>query len=107
MAQKKQMTQQEWDRLVPAMATYAHITTEIGYAVLVDGERQTDVAVRVGRTKQNVANAVKRIWELYQQVTTDDGENLELVSVWLPKPEADKVRMMAAKFSINGDKVKS
>lgn len=107
MAQKKQMTQQEWDRLIPAMATYAHITTEIGYAVLVEGERQTDVAVRVGRTKQNVANAVKRIWELYQQVTTDDGENLELVSVWLPKTEADKVRTIAAKFSINGDKVKS
>ena len=105
MAQKRQMTQQEWDRLSPIMSTFAHITTEIGYAVLVKGERQADVAIRVDRTKQNVANAVKRIWELYQQFTLNDGEELELVNLWLPKKEAERVKELASKYPINKDKL--
>ncbi|WP_387691751.1 TrfB-related DNA-binding protein [Photorhabdus sp. RM71S] len=63
MAQKRRMTQDEWNRLLPAMQTFTHLTTEIGHSVLVKGERQKDVADRVDRTKQNVGNTVKRICE--------------------------------------------
>lgn len=105
MAQKRRITQPEWDSLYPEMTTFADITTEIGYAVLVQQQRQADVAAKLGRTKQNVANAVKRVWELYQQVILSEGEDLELVNVWLPKQEAIRVKEIAAKFSINKDKL--
>ncbi|ELT8232555.1 ArdK family transcriptional regulator [Salmonella enterica] len=105
MAQKRSMTQEEWDRLLPAMQTFTHLTTEIGHSVLVKGESQTDVATRVGRSKQNVGGTVKRIWELYQSIPVDtDGEKLRLVNVWLPEKMALEVLQEAEKYSINQPK---
>ena len=52
MAQKNRITEAEWTQLLPHMATLAHITTDIGYSVLVKGEKASDVAARVGRSKQ-------------------------------------------------------
>jgi DNA-binding NarL/FixJ family response regulator len=71
--QTRSMTQEEWDRLLPAMQTFTHLSTEIGHSVLVKGESNKDVAERVGRTKQNVGSTVKRIWDLYQSVAVDFG----------------------------------
>ncbi|WP_340613239.1 TrfB-related DNA-binding protein [Xenorhabdus thailandensis] len=107
MTQKRRMTQDEWNRLLPAMQTLTHLSTEIGHSVLVKGESQKDVADRVGRTKQNVNSTVKRIWELYQNITldTEDGGNLRLVNVWLPEKMANFILDEAAKYSINQPKI--
>lgn len=104
MAQKRRMTQDEWERLMPAMQTFSHLTTEIGYSVLVKGESQVDVAKRVGRTKQNVGNTITRIWELYKSISFDEGK-LRLVHAWLPEEKAFEVYAEAAKYSINQSKI--
>ncbi|MBE0003251.1 ArdK family transcriptional regulator, partial [Escherichia coli] len=51
MAQKNRISETEWKQLLPQMASFAHITTDIGYSVLVKGEKSSDVAMRVGRSK--------------------------------------------------------
>lgn len=103
--QTRSMTQEEWDMLVPAMQSLTHLSTEIGYSVLVKGESNKDVAERVGRTKQNVGSTVKRIWDLYQSVTVNaGGEKLKKVDVWLPEEMAISVLKEAEKYAINQTK---
>ena len=46
MAQKRQISEKEWENLLPLMETFATVTTDIAYAVLVKGESQVDVAAR-------------------------------------------------------------
>ena len=79
MAQKNRISETEWKQLLPQMASFAHITTDIGYSVLVKGEKSSDVATRVGRSKQNISSTVKRIWDLYQNTTlkAENGEGLD------------------------------
>lgn len=103
MAQKNRITEAEWKQLMPQMASFAHITTDIGYSVLVKGEKPSDVATRVGRSKQNISSTVKRIWDLYQTTTlkAENGESLKLVQVWLPESLAETVLKEASKYSIN------
>ncbi|MGP6939633.1 TrfB-related DNA-binding protein [Klebsiella pneumoniae] len=107
MAQKNRITEAEWKQLLPKMASLAHITTDIGYSVLVKGEKATDVAARVGRSKQNISSTAKRIWDLYQSTTlhTEDGEALQLVQVWIPEKLAKQVLAEAAKYSVNSSSV--
>ncbi|HGZ1546858.1 TPA: TrfB-related DNA-binding protein [Escherichia coli O25b:H4-ST131] len=107
MAQKNRITEAEWKQLLPKMASLAHITTDIGFSVLVKGEKATDVAARVGRSKQNISSTAKRIWDLYQSTTlhTEDGEALQLVQVWIPEKLAKKVLAEAAKYSVNSSSV--
>ncbi|EPO9640150.1 TrfB-related DNA-binding protein [Klebsiella pneumoniae] len=107
MAQKNRITEAEWKQLLPKMASLAHITTDIGYSVLVKGEKATDVAARVGRSKQNISSTAKRIWDLYQSTTlhTEDGEALQLVQVWIPEKLAKKILAEAAKYSVNSSSV--
>jgi len=107
MAQKNRITEAEWTQLLPQMASFAHITTDIGYSVLVKGEKASDVATRVGRSKQNISSTVKRIWDLYQNTTlkTENGESLKLVQVWIPESLAETVLKEAAKYSINNNAV--
>ncbi|EAS5284189.1 TPA: ArdK family transcriptional regulator [Klebsiella pneumoniae] len=103
--QTRSMTQEEWDRLLPAMQTFTHLSTEIGHSVLVKGESNKDVAERVGRTKQNVGSTVKRIWDLYQSLAVDiEGEKLRKVDVWIPEKLALKVLKEAEKYAINQNK---
>jgi len=35
MAHKRKISQQEWERILPAMETFAEITTKMAYLVLV------------------------------------------------------------------------
>ena len=102
MAQKNRISETEWKQLLPQMASFAHITTDIGYSVLVKGEKSSDVATRVGRSKQNISSTVKRIWDLYQNTTlkAENGEPLKLVQVWIPASLAETVLKEAAKYSI-------
>jgi hypothetical protein len=83
------------------METFADITTQIAYLVLVQNEKQSDVANLLARSKQNVGNAVKRVWDLYTELENLEGRKLHFVSVWLPEEEAIKVKKIAARFSIN------
>ncbi|WP_208951025.1 TrfB-related DNA-binding protein [Rahnella sp. ChDrAdgB13] len=100
--QTRSMTQDEWDLIFPAMQGFTHLSTEIGYSVLVKGESNKEVAERVGRTKQNVGSTVKRIWDLCQSVTVEsEGEKLRKVDVWLPENMAINVLKEAEKYSIN------
>ncbi|EGK7500121.1 ArdK family transcriptional regulator [Escherichia coli] len=103
MAQKRKISDAEWARLLPLMESFASVTTEIAYAVLVKGESQVDVAARKQRTKQSIGMAVKRVWDLYQNtpLEADKGEQLKLVNVWLPEAYAEKVMKEALKYPIN------
>ena len=103
MAQKRKISHAEWARLLPLMESFASVTTEIAYAVLVKGESQVDVAARKQRTKQSIGMAVKRVWDLYQNtpLEADKGEQLQLVNVWLPEAYAEKVMKEALKYPIN------
>lgn len=103
MAQKRKISEKEWQNLLPLMETFASVTTEIGYAVLVKGESQVGVAARKERSKQSIGMAVKRVWDLYQtsSLSADKGEQLKLVNVWLPESYAQQVLKEAAKYSIN------
>lgn len=108
MAQKRQISEKEWQNLLPLMETFASVTTEIAYSVLVKGESQVDVAARKKRSKQSIGMAVKRVWELYQaaSLNSSEGNALKLVNVWLPEAYAKDVLKEAAKYPINNDKLK-
>ncbi len=67
MAQKDKFQKQNGNSCAANGFSF-RITTDIGYSVLVKGEKSSDVATRVGRSKQNISNAVKRI-RLYQNTT--------------------------------------
>ena len=103
MAQKNRISETEWKQLLPQMASFAHITTDIGYSVLVKGEKSSDVATRVGRSKQNISSTVKRIWDLYQNTTlkAENGEPLKLVQVWIPASLAETVLKEAQELGIS------
>ena len=107
MAKSNQITDTEWQQLLPHMTTFAGITLDIGYSVLVKGEKPVDVAERVGRSKQNISSTVKRIWDLYKSTTlkTEDGEPLKLVQVWLPESVAQSVLEQAKKYAVNNEQV--
>ncbi len=52
--QTRSMTQEEWDRLLPAMQTFTHLSTEIGHSVLVKG--------KAIKTWPNVSDGPSRTW---------------------------------------------
>jgi len=108
MAQKRKISEREWQSLLPLMETFASVTTDIAYSVLVKGESQVDVAARKIRSKQSIGMAVKRVWELYQNasISANEGNRLKLVNVWLPESFAKEVLKEAAKHSINYEKLK-
>ncbi len=64
MAQKNRISETEWKQLLPQMASFAHITTDIGYSVLVKGEKSSDVATRVGRSKQNISRNYRTVYKI-------------------------------------------
>lgn len=101
MAHKRKISQQEWERILPAMETFAEITTKMAYLVLVKEEKQSDVATQLARSKQNVGNAVKRVWDLYTEMENIEGSKLCFVSVWIPEKDAIEVKKIAAKYPIN------
>jgi hypothetical protein len=106
MAQKRKISEQEWLRLLPLMESFASVTTDIAYAVLVKGESQVDVAAQKNRSKQSIGMAVKRVWECYQNASlaAEQGEPLKLVNVWLPEAYAEQVMKEASKYPINTGK---
>lgn len=101
MAHKRKISQQEWERILPAMETFAEITIKMAYLVLVKEEKQSDVATQLARSKQNVGNAVKRVWDLYTELENVEGSKLCFVSVWIPEKDAIEVKKIAANYSIN------
>lgn len=107
MAQKRKISEQEWQRLLPLMESFASVTTDVAYAVLVKGESQVEVAARKNRSKQSIAISVKRVWEFYQNATlsAEKGEPLRLVNVWLPEKYAEQVMIEASKYAINEEKI--
>lgn len=107
MAQKRKISEKEWQRLLPLMESFASVTTDVAYAVLVKGESQVDVAARKNRSKQSIAISVKRVWEVYQNapLAAEQGEPLRLVNVWLPEKYAEQVMKEASKYAINEEKL--
>lgn len=86
---------EEWEKLLPALESCSVITLKIGRAVLVEGNRQSDVARELGKTRQAVAASVKRVKEMIKPFELQD---LEPVSVWLPPELAAQVRAMAKPY---------
>nr|WP_269806239.1 TrfB-related DNA-binding protein [Pseudomonas putida] len=70
-------------------------TVEVAKAVLVDGQRITDVAEARGMTKQTAHAAVKRVRKILEEQGAGE---LVPVLVWLPPELAEQVREMAKPF---------
>jgi len=103
MNETRRLTQEDWDRLLPAMQSLSNNTTNIGHAVLVEGEERSAVAERLKITKQAVSNTIRRIWAIYESTSMqgENGEILRLVNVWIPEAMAQTVLEEAAKYSVN------
>lgn len=89
------ITLENWQKLLPALETCSVLTLKIAQAVIVDGQRQSDVAREFGKTRQAVAASVKRVKEMIKPYSVSE---LEPVSVWLPPELAKKVREMAKPY---------
>ena len=62
-------TKEEWKKVAPLFASkrLAISTVEVAKAVLVDGQRITDVAEARGMTKQTAHAAVKRVRKILEE----------------------------------------
>ncbi|MCZ9640996.1 TrfB-related DNA-binding protein [Pseudomonas putida] len=76
-------TKEEWKKVAPLFASkrLAISTVEVAKAVLVDGQRITDVAEARGMTKQTAHAAVKRVRKILEEQGAGE---LVPVLVWLP-----------------------
>lgn len=99
----KRISPEDWERLLPALSTCTLATVQIARAVLVEGKKQVDVATAYNKSKQTVNGAIRRVVEIFEENVPED-DQMELVSVWLPKDEAEQVRKMAAAYSKNNKK---
>lgn len=90
-------TKEEWKMVAPLFASkrLAISTVEVAKAVLVDGQRITDVAEARGMTKQTAHAAVKRVRKILEEQGAGE---LVPVLVWLPPELAEQVREMAKPF---------
>ncbi|KAB1469132.1 ArdK family transcriptional regulator [Cronobacter sakazakii] len=91
----KRISHEDWARMKPRLRSFSHNTTDIGYAVLVEGQKQVDVAKQYGLTTQAVFSNIKRIRKVYDEITKD-GVALVYVEGYLPPELAKKVQDMIA-----------
>lgn len=99
----KRISPEDWERLLPALSTCTMATVNIARAVLVEGRKQVEVAATYKKSKQTVNGAIRRVTEIFEESVPKD-DQMELVSVWLPKEQAAQVRKMAAAYTKNNGK---
>ena len=85
------MTPDEFEALRPRLGRLALDTVDIARAVLVDGMRPTEAAVRHNMSRQRVHGIVQRFRAAAQEVPT----GWRRVEVWLPPERAVEVEAMA------------
>jgi hypothetical protein len=93
MSDRPTMTLAEFEALRPLLGRLAIDSFAVAKAVLVDGERQTAVAARMGMTQQRVHGIVQRFRAASQEVPT----GWRRVEVWLPPELAKQVTAIANK----------
>ncbi|QCR38905.1 TrfB-related DNA-binding protein [Nissabacter sp. SGAir0207] len=93
--QEKTITQEEWDKLSPALYKLSRQTADIVRAVLVEGRQGIDVAKEHNVSRQAVYAAVARVRKIME---AKDLSVLEPVLVWLPPDKAKEVRAMAKQY---------
>lgn len=93
--QQPRYTPEQWDKIKPAFRSLSIGTVDLAKAVLVDGERPSDLARKTGESRQLIYAAVKRVRSILQE---NHAQELEPVMVWLPADLAAQVREMAKPY---------
>ena len=88
-------TAAQWEAYLPAFRDLAMGTVQMAKAVLVDGQKPSQVAKETGDSRQLVYAAVKRVRTILEK---HDVQELVPVLVWLPPELAEQVRQMAAPY---------
>ncbi|MBN3262975.1 TrfB-related DNA-binding protein [Pectobacterium brasiliense] len=96
---RERISSDEWARLLPTLSKCSKVTIDMAYEILVEGRKQIDVAEKHGRSKQTVNAAKRRVLEFFEEVIPVP--DLEFVQIWLSREEAQQVREMASKYSVN------
>lgn len=78
------MTPAEFQACVPLVPQLSPERVSAARAVLVDDEKQVDVATRYGITRQAVNNSVKAMWETFQTYQAAKKIELDMTEAALP-----------------------
>ena len=92
----KRISKDDWSQIEPRLRSFSRNTTEIAYAVLVDGRRQIEVAEEYGLSTQAVHQSIKRVKKVFDEYVGEKGQKLVFVEGWLPPELAEKVMKMIA-----------
>jgi len=87
-------TAEQWEVVKPAFRSMAVSTVEMAHAVLVNGQRQFEVAEAFNTSKQNVGQAIKRVREIIEKHKLP--EPSQPVILWLPEKLAEQLQRMKA-----------
>jgi len=96
------LSESQWQNARPLLADFLPETLEMVYAVMVDGQKMSDVARAHERTRQQLSYAVKKVSKIISDTAlhTTSGE-MKLVQVWLPADRAEDVMKEALQYEIN------
>lgn len=96
------LSESQWQHARPLLADFLPETLEMVYAVMVDGQKISDVARAHERTRQQLSYAVKKVSKILAETSlnTKSGE-MKLVQVWLPSDRAEEVMREALRYEIN------
>ncbi|NPE56588.1 hypothetical protein HLB25_21220 [Dickeya dadantii] len=93
---KRRLSKEEWELSASKLRYLTLSTIDAARMILVDGERQVDVAEKLNTSKQNVYRAVK---EVLKRIDSDgERDGMMRVEVWLPVKEAKEVIALAEKY---------
>lgn len=94
------MTAEEFDALRPRLGRLSLDTVNRAREVLVDGQRQSEVARKHGLTRQRVSGMVARVLAAAHGIP----RGWEKVEVWLPPAVAEQVRTMEADARVSASR---
>lgn len=80
----RSLTPAEFDACVPLVPQLSPERVSAARAVLVDDEKQVDVASRYGITRQAVNGSVKAMWETFQSYQTAKQIEVDMTEAALP-----------------------
>lgn len=90
---RKKMSAHEFAAACPRLAHLSVRSVELARKVLVEGQRQVDVADEAGISKQSLSGIIRRVRQAIDSVP----DGWVKVEVWLPAEKAKEVEDMADK----------
>lgn len=96
------LSEHQWQLVRPLFSDFLPETLEMVYAVMVDGQKMSDVARAHERSRQQLSYAIKKVSKIIKETSlVTESIDMKLVQVWLPADRAEEVMREALQYEIN------